>query len=331
MIPRASPPSPPAPPCMGCTHWHHSQQWCSGPSHPSHRSPSEPELRNSLHEPGTASPGTRRSLLAGQIRALAKQVNDLTPFRGDLPLNFEVRTPYGRREFDPKSTQLQTRDRNTGLYPWTGGTWVGDVQSTQLPWRKQPDPARVPAQSKDQDPSAVLGAGWSGGMQHQGSPLLLPGCCSISPCWSLAATWCHLATSAGDLRCESGDATGVKDARGVKDRDPTGACVLVTCASQGATLVLQRMTFTWFSKQASSLFPAYGVKARTPNISQPPTQHRALFPLRQVALPGIGSGGGPHGVPEQLRNTDTKHHETGRVIDNRIFHITPNQFSFAIG
>lgn len=40
-----------------------------------------------------------------------------------------------------------------------------------------------------------------------------------------------------------------------------------------APLVLQGTTFIWFSKQASDLSPAYGVKARTPNISQPPGHH----------------------------------------------------------
>ena len=45
---------------------------------------SEPELRSRLRELVTASPGARRGLLASQIKALAKQVNDLTPFRGDL-------------------------------------------------------------------------------------------------------------------------------------------------------------------------------------------------------------------------------------------------------
>lgn len=70
-------------------------------------SPSEPEPKTDICELVTASPGAQSGLLAGQIETLANQVNYLTPCRGDLPLNFKVWTSYGRREFDPESTQFQ--------------------------------------------------------------------------------------------------------------------------------------------------------------------------------------------------------------------------------
>lgn len=304
---------------MGCTHCHCSQQRCSGPapvsfliSHPSLHPPA-PELRNSLYELVTASPGAHGFRLQGQIEALSKQVNDLTPFRGDLPLNLKVWTSYGRREFDLESTQLRTRERNAGLCPRTGDTRVGDAWSTQLPQAALPDPARAPAQSKEQDPSGVLGCAGcrlergaaSGllsapprGLQHL--PTLVT-CCHLVPprhkCW-------------GPGVLKVGRPVGEKAKRpwGPHPRHPW---------PQAVPLVLQRTTFTWFSKQASDLSPAYGVKARTPNISQPPGHPGELFPLRQVAVPGMESGGGLRGVPEQLGNGNTKHLETSRAVDNR--------------
>lgn len=209
----------------------------------------------------------------------AQQVNELTPVRADLSLNFKIWTSRGRTEFDPECRQLRRRGRSWAL-PWgtqllaepsrtlrscrapapsqeSVGSGHGDrasssspaamhsakhtralpspsqreifltptkidlgnildllVDITLLPPRCKRAPKSQPSRGTQQGPNSKRAPGGptNGAWVFGGSPgaLLLrvqrvqeprghpcsPGCCSLSARRSLAATWCHHATSA---------------------------------------------------------------------------------------------------------------------------------------